>query len=206
MPNHLTWRAVFVAIALGLTAPSGVSWAQDPAPQGAIRDQTTSGSRLVLPQAATVQQAELILVPPDWAFRVRLSEAQLPHVGCGFETRRAASIESLIQTLQRSDIREVKAPGPNWEQEPQARIVLTPLVGPARRFLFGTSYLGQDQVRGAWFARPDGDAQPVQAGAGLPHALFAWVIDSDTPLRESTDTHSACERELAAFRSRHGHL
>src|SRR5215831_17634800 len=142
-----------------------------------IPDFKTPGFIKQMQLIRTAQEATVVIVPPEWAFRGRLTEARLREVGCTFSTRDPSRIARLADVLERADVKVFGS----LEHEPREGIFMTLPDASEVKFVFGTDYDGEETVRGIFTHLPEFDNLHITADKSLPRDLTLWAAETGPP-------------------------
>jgi hypothetical protein len=151
--------------------------------QASVAQKTSEEKTMDLIQQMQVLQttrvATVVIVPPDWAFRVRLNEGSLKDVGCTFVTRDPSRIANLIEVLKRTDVRITDSIYSSWE--PREGIFLSLSDASEVHFLFDQHFAGRNIVQGTLTHLPHFDNSYVTGNESLPRELIRWAADTGPP-------------------------
>lgn len=141
----------------------------------------------------TAQSATVILVPPNWAFRITLTELALKKGGCRFSTNDRSNIISLLNLLNQMDIKKAMHVASSWEPEPREGIYLTLANGSEVKFLFGQRFADHDTVRGIFSDSSANPAQYITAHESFPQKLLEWAAATGKPFSKDITDQNSCE-------------
>lgn len=142
----------------------------------------------------TAQEATVVVVPHHWAFRGRLTEADLREVGCTFSTRDPSRIAALADVVGRANVRVFPSlVFRSLNQDPREGIFMTLSDASEVKFLFGPYFLNEEIVQGMFTHLPEFDKSHITADKSLLRDLELWAAGTGPPTAKAIYNRRFCE-------------
>lgn len=127
-----------------------------------------------IPGIEKAVRATVTLMPPDWAFRIAVTEAKLRAMGCPYETNDPARIGDLLDLLRRADLSVVTPSEPTWMNETREGVFLELPKKSRIHFLFTINFRNIG-VRGYFYHPPTGRETYITVKSSLVDELVLWA-------------------------------
>lgn len=152
----------------------------------------------------TAKTVTFILVPwsnLSWMHLPQWDESTFKQIGCTYTTQDSAKIGSLIQILERGEIKKNTASeasleplkGSNFKEDPREGVYFNFSDGTEARFLFSPE-LGSNDTSGQFTYSHLYSDYPLKANHALPWYLVYWGAQIGQPTAKDVGTTQECER------------